>query len=91
MAIIRMTMDEIRREMTPERMAFEAERIRNHVDEYDEDCPPLTDEELSKFRHHKDIPPEIEIMARVRAAEEKMKTAEKTDHENDDMKPRRAA
>ena len=51
--------------------------FENHVDEYDPENPPLTDEELSRFRHHKDIPPEIEIMARVKAAEEKMKMADK--------------
>lgn len=97
MAIVVKTMEEIMEEMTPERIASEKERLKNHIDEYDVENPPLTKEELSRFRHHKYIPPEIEIMARVKVAEAKMKTEKETNNKKPqnrsgkDSQPRRAA
>lgn len=50
MAMVTMTMDEIKKVMTPERIARETEAIRNHIDVYDPDCPPCSGEKLARFK-----------------------------------------
>ena len=49
MAIIRKTLEEIKREMTPERRRREIERAKSLPFVYDPDCPPTTEEQLKKF------------------------------------------
>ena len=53
MAIIRMTLEEIEKMMTPERIAEEAERAEKMPFVYDPDCPPLTEDQLKRFRRVK--------------------------------------
>ena len=50
MAMVTMTMEEIKKIMTPERIEMESERLKNHVDVYDPECPPCTHEKLARFR-----------------------------------------
>ena len=50
MALVRMTMEEIMRIMTPERIEHETEEALRHPIAYDEDCPAQTAEQLSHFR-----------------------------------------
>ena len=50
MAIVTKTMEEIKREMTPERIHMETERVKSMPIVYDEDCPPQTEEELRMFK-----------------------------------------
>lgn len=50
MAMVTMTMEEIKKIMTPERIEMESERLKNHVDVYDPECPPCTPEKLARFR-----------------------------------------
>lgn len=45
-----MTMEEIKKIMTPERIEMESERLRNHIDVYDPECPPCTPEKLARFK-----------------------------------------
>ena len=77
MAIVRMTMEEIRKEMTPERMALEAERLRNHVDEYDPENPPLTGEELKRFRPYKEVEYERKLIDRYRNNDNSLSISER--------------
>ena len=49
MAIVTMTRDEIDKIMTPERRRRETEEMNRYPIEYDEDCPPLTEERLQHF------------------------------------------
>jgi len=50
MAMVTMTMEEIKKIMTPERIEMESERLRNHIDVYDPECPPCTPEKLARFK-----------------------------------------
>lgn len=49
MAIVRKTMEEILKEVTPERVAEMSLRLENHIDEYDPENPPMDDEELAEL------------------------------------------
>ena len=49
MAIIRKTMEEIEKTMTPERIEQETENARRIGFVYDEECPPRTEDELKRF------------------------------------------
>ena len=49
MAIVTMTREEIDKIMTPERRKRETEEMNRYPIEYDEDCPPLTEERLARF------------------------------------------
>lgn len=91
MAMVVKTWEEIMTEMTPERMALEAKWLENHVDEYDPENPPLTKEELSRLRHHKDIPPEIEIIARAKADAARIKNEKSQKYSDKDYTPPRVA
>ena len=50
MAIIRKTMAQIRKEMTPERIKAEALEMNKHPITYDPDCPPCSEEKLARFK-----------------------------------------
>ena len=50
MAITRKSMEQIRREMTPERIKAEAEEIKRHPIAFDPECPPCSEEKLARFR-----------------------------------------
>lgn len=49
MAIVTMTREEIDKIMTPERRKQETEEMNRYPIEYDEDCPPLSEERLRRF------------------------------------------
>ena len=46
MAIVRMTLEEAKKIMTPERRRQETEEMNRHPIVYDEDCPPMTEDRL---------------------------------------------
>ena len=46
MAIVRMTLEEAKKIMTPERRRRETEEMNRHPIVYDEDCPPMTEDRL---------------------------------------------
>lgn len=50
MTITRKTMEQIRMEMTPERIKRETEEMRKHPIVYDPDCPPCSEEKLARFK-----------------------------------------
>ena len=50
MAVITMTMEEARAKWTPEKRREQVERLKTHIDVYDPDCPPSTEEKLKNFR-----------------------------------------
>ena len=56
MAIVRMTLEEAKKIMTPERRRQETEEMNRHPIVYDEDCPPMTEERLKNFRRAKPRP-----------------------------------
>ena len=56
MAIVRMTLEEAKKIMTPERIKRETEEMNSHPIVYDEDCPPLTEERLKQFHPVKPSP-----------------------------------
>lgn len=49
MAIVRKTMEEILKEITPEVLADMSLRLEKHIDEYDPDNPPMDDDELAEL------------------------------------------
>ena len=49
MAIVRMTMEEIKKIMTPERIKQETEEAKRHPITFDPECPPMTEERLKNF------------------------------------------
>lgn len=53
MAIVRMTLEEAKKIMTPERRRKEIEEAKKMPFVYDPDCPPLTEEQLKKFKRVK--------------------------------------
>lgn len=53
MAIVRMTLEEAKKIMTPERRRKEIEEAKKLPFVYDPDCPPLTEEQLKKFKRVK--------------------------------------
>ncbi|MBR6267802.1 MAG: hypothetical protein IKR28_05650 [Selenomonadaceae bacterium] len=53
MAIVRMTLEEAKKIMTPERRMKEIEEAKKLPFVYDPDCPPLTEEQLKKFKRVK--------------------------------------
>jgi len=77
MAIITKTLDEVKKEMTPARMKQISEALKYHKDEYDEDCPPLTDEELARFRPYKEVQYERELIKRFKAGDSALNTIER--------------
>ncbi|MBR1552515.1 MAG: hypothetical protein IJ812_10175 [Schwartzia sp.] len=48
MAMVRMTMEEIEKIMTPERIQRETEEMRRHPIVIDEDCPEITPDLIGK-------------------------------------------
>ena len=56
MTIVRMTLDEAKKVMTPERIKQETEEMNRHPIVYDEDCPPITEERLKHFHRVKPRP-----------------------------------
>ena len=50
MATIKMSMDEIKKIMTPERIDRETKEALSSPPVFDHDCPPLTDEQLASLR-----------------------------------------
>ena len=48
MAMVRMTMEEIKKIMTPERRQREIEEMRRHPIVIDEDCPEITPDLIGK-------------------------------------------
>ena len=50
MAIVRMTSEEIKKIMTPERIAEEREMMKHAKFVYDPECPPCSEEKLKRFR-----------------------------------------
>ena len=50
MAIVTKTMEEIKKEMTPEKIKEISEALKYRPIVYDEDCPPQTDEELKMYK-----------------------------------------
>jgi len=49
MAMVVKTLEEIRTEVTPKVIEDMCLRLDNHIDEYDEENPPLTKEELAEL------------------------------------------
>ena len=49
MAMVTMTMEEVKKIMTPERRRREVEEMRRHPITYDPECPPMTEERLKNF------------------------------------------
>ena len=56
MAIVTMTLEEAHKRWTPEKRAELLKRLENHVDIYDSECPPCSEEKLARFKPHKDRP-----------------------------------
>ncbi|MBR3622785.1 MAG: hypothetical protein IKN43_05505 [Selenomonadaceae bacterium] len=77
MAIVTKTMEEIKREMTPERMRQISEALKYHIDEYDPENPPLTDEELKGFRPYKEVEYERLIIEKYRKNDPTLTEAER--------------
>lgn len=50
MAMVRMTLEEARKIMTPERRAEEIRRAKEIGFVYDPECPPCTPEKLARFK-----------------------------------------
>ena len=50
MAMVRMTLDEAKKIMTPERRQEELQRAREIGFVYDPECPPCSPEKLARFR-----------------------------------------
>lgn len=53
MAIVKMTLEEAKKIMTPEKIEREIEEAKKLPFVYDPDCPPLTEEQLKKFKRVK--------------------------------------
>ena len=53
MAIVKMTLEEAKKIMTPEKIKREIEEAKKLPFVYDSDCPPLTEEQLKKFKRVK--------------------------------------
>ena len=77
MAIVSKTMDEILKEMTPERIAFETHRLEFHIEEYDSENPPLTKEELKNLRPYREAKVERELIKRFKAGNSTLNTVER--------------
>ena len=82
MAIVSKTMEEIRAEVTSKDIEKMWEALKNHVDEYDPECPPLTDEELREFRPYKIVERERKLISRYRKNDVTMTAAEIQEAEN---------
>jgi|GEM_PF-3393557 len=50
MAVVTMTLEEARKKWTPEKRKELLEALKDHVDVYDPECPPCTQERLARFR-----------------------------------------
>ena len=53
MAMVRMTLEEAEKIMTPERRKREIEEARKLPFVYDPECPPMTEEQLKRFHRAK--------------------------------------
>ena len=55
MTIVTMTLEEAHKKWTPEERAQLLKRLEGHIDLYDPECPPCSDEKLARFKPHKDV------------------------------------
>ena len=50
MAMVRMTLEEVKKRMTPERRKEEIRRAKEIGFVYDPECPPCSEEKLARFK-----------------------------------------